>query len=275
MPRAIWSGTISFGLVNVPVGLYSAVEQKTIHFHEMTKSGHRVRHKRVDAKTGREVDYDDLMKGYEVSRNKVVMIEPEDLEAAAPHQTHTIDIEDFVELADIDPIYYNSTYYLAPRNGTGSEKAYALLRDAMRKSGRAAVGRFVMRSRQYLAVIRPSDDRDGALMLETLYFADEIRAAKDLDVPKRVKVGARQLNVAQQLIDNLTTDWDPKRYKDTYRAAVEKVIDKKAKGRPITVEEEPEPKAEVVDLVEALRASLDQRKRPAKRKSSSRKRKAS
>jgi DNA end-binding protein Ku len=269
MPRAIWSGTISFGLVNVPVGLYSAIEEKTIHFHELTKSGHRVRHKRVDEKTGREVDYDDLVKGYERSRGKMVVIEPEELEAAEPRQTRTIDIEDFVELADIDPIYYNHTYYLAPRNGGGADKAYALLREAMEKSGRAAVGRFVMRTRQYLAVIRPEND---VLMLETLYFADEIRDTKALDVPKRVKVGTRELKIAQQLIDSLTTDWDPKRYKDTYRAAVQKIIDKKAKGQTIEVEEPEEQPAQVVDLVEALRASLEQRKRPARK---SRKRKAS
>ncbi len=167
MPRAIWNGTISFGLVNVPIGLYSAIEEKQIRFHQMTKSGHRIRQKRVDEKTGKEVDYDALVKGYEKTRGKVVLVEPQELDAAAPEQTRTIDIEDFVELADIDPIYYNSTYYIAPRSGAGADKAYALLREAMRKSGRAAIGRFVMRTKQYLAVIRGggrrADARDALL----------------------------------------------------------------------------------------------------------------
>ena len=273
MPRAIWNGTISFGLVNVPIGLYSAIEEKQIRFHQMTKSGHRIRQKRVDEKTGKEVDYDALVKGYEKSRGKVVMVEPEELEAAAPEQTRTIDIEDFVELADIDPIYYNTTYYIAPRSGAGAgaDKAYALLREAMRRSGRAAIGRFVMRTKQYLAVIRASGD---VLMLETLYFADEIRDPKELNIPKRVSVGERELKIAMQLIDSLTTEWDPKRYKDTYRAEVQKVIDRKAKGETITVEAPKEQKGEVLDLMEALKASLDAKatakgRRPAKRSAAS------
>jgi DNA end-binding protein Ku len=268
MPRAIWNGTITFGLVNVPIGLYSAIEEKQIRFHQVTKSGHRIRQKRVDEKTGREVDYDALVKGYEKARGKVVLIEPEELEAAAPEQTRTIEIEDFVELADIDPIHYNSAYYVAPRTGAGADKAYALLREAMRKTGRAAIGRFVMRTKQYLAVIRAKDD---VLVLETLYFADEIRDPAELKVPKRVSVGTRELKIATQLIDSLTTEWDPGRYKDTYRAAVQKVIDRKAKGETITVEAAKEDKGEVLDLVQALQASLDAKakgakgRRPAKR----------
>jgi DNA end-binding protein Ku len=263
MPRAIWNGTISFGLVNVPVGLYSAIEEKQIHFHQMTKSGHRIRQKRVDEKTGKEVEYNALVKGYEKSKGKVILVESEELDAAASEQTRTIDIEDFVDLADIDPIYYNTTYYIAPRSGAGADKAYALLREAMRKSGRAAVGRFVMRTKQYLAVIRAEHD---VLMLETLYFADEIRSPKDLKIPdKRVSVGAREIAIAQQLIDSLTTDWDPNRYKDTYRAAVQKVIDRKAKGQTITVEEPEEQPSEVLDLVQALQASLERKAKAPKR----------
>jgi DNA end-binding protein Ku len=265
MPRSIWNGAISFGLVNVPVGLYSAVEPKDIQFHQMTKSGHRIRMKRVDDKTGREVEYGDLLKGYELSKGKYVMIERDDLAAAAPKQTRTIEIEDFVELADIDPIYYESTYYLAPR-GSGADKAYALLREAMERTDRAGIGRFVLRTKQYLAAIRASE---GVLLLNTMYFADEIRSARGLDVPTRVKVGTRELKIAEQLIQSLTTDWDPSRYDDTYRAEVLKVIRKKSKGQPIAVEKEEEPRAQVVDLVEALKASLDQRtrkpKRPAKK----------
>ena len=254
MPRSIWNGTISFGLVNVPVGLYSAVESKEIHFHLMTTSGHRVRNKRVDDQTGREVDYDSLVKGYERSKGRYVIVEPEELEAAAPKQTRTIEIEDFVELADIDPIYYSSTYYLAPRSGNAADKSYALLREAMEKSGKAAVGRFVMRTKQYLAVVRPAD---GMLVLETLYFDDEIRDPKELDIPKRVSVGARELKVARQLIDSLTTEWKPSRYHDTYRAEVEKIVRRKAKGETIVAAEEPDTgPTNVTDLVAALEASL-------------------
>src|SRR6476620_9075189 len=150
MPRSIWNGTISFGLVNVPVGLYSAIQPKSISFHEMTKSGHRIRHKRVDEKTGREVDYDAIVKGFERTKGKMVLVDPDELNAASPKQTRTIEIEDFVDLVDIDPIYYNSTYYVAPRSGDGADKAYVLLRESMERSGRAAIGRFVMRSKQYL-----------------------------------------------------------------------------------------------------------------------------
>lgn len=266
MPRSIWNGAISFGLVNVPVQLYSAIEQKDIHFHNMTKSGHRVRMKRVDEKTGREVDYSDLYKGYETSRGKYVLIERDDLDAAAPKQTRTIEIEDFVDLAEIDPIYYASTYYVAPGKGGGADKAYALLRDAMARSERAGIGRFVMRNKQYLAAIRTSEH---ALLLNTLYFADEIRDTKGLAIPTRVKAAPREVKMAEQLIAGLTVDWKPERYKDTYRDDVLKVIRRKAKGKPIEVEEPEEERAPVVDLVEALRASLDKsgkgRRAPAKR----------
>jgi len=263
MPRSIWNGTISFGLVNVPVGLYSAIQPKSISFHEMTKSGHRIRHKRVDEKTGREVDYNAIVKGYERSNGKYVLVEPEELDAAAPTQTRTIEIEDFVDLADIDPIYYNATYYVSPRSGNGADKAYVLLREAMERSGRAAIGRFVMRTKQYLVVIRPDDNM---LVLETLYFADEVRNPKELDIPSRVKVSPNEVKIAKQLIDSLTREWDPKHYKDTYRAALQKVIERVAKGEEITVEEPDEEHAEVVDLVEALQRSLDAKKKPRARK---------
>jgi DNA end-binding protein Ku len=270
MPRSIWNGAVSFGLVNVPVGLYSAVQPKDVHFHEMTKSGHRIRHKRVDEKTGREVDYDNIVKGYERTKGKYVLVEPDELAAAAPKQMRTIEIEDFVELADIDPIYYNSTYYVAPRGGQGADKSYALLREAMAKSGRAAIGRFVMRTKQYLVVIRPDDN---VLKLETLYFADEIRDAKGLGIPSRARPSAKELKIATQLIDSQTREWDPKNYKDTYRAAVQKVIAKVAKGEEVAVEEPPEEEGKVVDLVEALQASLDARGKGVRR--STRKRTAS
>jgi DNA end-binding protein Ku len=266
MPRSIWNGTISFGLVNVPVGLYSAIQPKSISFHEMTKSGHRIRHKRVDEKTGREVNYDAIVKGFERTKGKMVLVDSDELNAAAPKQTRTIEIEDFVDLEEIDPIYYNSTYYVAPRSGEGADKAYVLLREAMEKSGRAAVGRFVMRTKQYLVAIRPSDHM---LVLETLYFADEVRSAKELHIPTRVKVSPNELKIAKQLIDSLMREWDPKHYKDTYRAEVQKVIARVAKGEEVTVEEPKEEGGEVLDLFEALKASLDKKStRPRKRRAS-------
>ncbi len=262
MPRAIWNGAISFGLVNVPVQLYRAIEQKDVHFHQMTKSGHRIRYKRVDDKTGREVDYEDIEKGYELSKGKFVVIDPEELEAATPEQTRRIDIEEFVDLAEIDPIYYESTYYVAPRKESGADKAYALLRDAMARAGKVAVGRFVMRTKQYLVAVRPRDD---LLLLDTMYFADEIRNPKDIDTPAKLRGNTKELKIAEQLIDSLTVEFDPKRYKDTYRNEILKIVKRKAKGESIAVEEPEERKAEVVDLVEALRASLDANKKPAKR----------
>jgi DNA end-binding protein Ku len=273
MPRSIWNGAISFGLVNVPVSLYSAIEQKDIRFHQMTKSGHRVRQKRVDEKTGKEVQYDSLVKGYEQSKEKFVLVEPEELEAAAPRQTRAIEIEDFVELAEIDPIHYQTTYYVAPQKKAGADKGYALLHKAMERSERAAIGRFVMRTKQYLVAVRPVNNH---LVLETLYWADEIRDTKELDLPKGVRVGDREMKIALQLIDSLTTEWDPKRYKDTYRAEVEKIIRAKAQGKTITVEEAEETDSGVLDLVAALQASLDAKAKPKKKAASgARKRKAS
>jgi DNA end-binding protein Ku len=273
MPRSIWNGAISFGLVNVPVQLFSAIEEKDVHFHQMTKNGHRIRYKRVDEKTGREVGYKDIDKGYELSKGKFVVIDPDELEAATPEQTRRIDIEEFVDLDEIDLIYYETTYYVAPRNEAGADKAYALLRDAMARADKVAIGRFVMRTKQYLVAIRP---QENILLLETMYFADEIRNPKDLDVPAKLRGNTKELKIADQLIDSLTVEFDPKRYKDTYRAEMLKLIKRVAKGESIAVEEPERPRAEVVDLVEALRASLDTKgKRGSKRRSGRSRRQAS
>ena len=256
MPRSIWNGAISFGLVNVPVQLFSAVESKDVHFHEFQAgTGARIKHKRVSERTGREVDYSDIEKGYETSRGKYVMLTQEELDSVDPGRSRTIDIEDFVDLAEIDPLYFDKPYYLAPQNG--AEKSYALLRDAMAKSGRVAIARFVMRTKQYLAAIRAADK---VLVLETLYFADEIRDPADLHIPSRTKVADRELRIANQLIDSLTVEWKPARYEDTYRERVLDLVRRKGKGQDIETEAPPERAAEVVDLVEALQRSLDARK---------------
>jgi DNA end-binding protein Ku len=253
MPRSIWSGTISFGLVNVPVKLHTATEEKDIHFHQFAeKSGDRIKNKRVSEKTGKEVEFKDIVKGYEVKKGEYVIVTPEELESVDPGPRKTIEIEDFVDLEEIDPIYFEKTYYVAPDSGEGSKRAYALLRDAMQKANKIAIGRFVMRTKQYLVAIRAFDD---VLALSTLYFSDEVRPAKDLDAPGKVKVAPREMEIAMRLIDSLSSSWKPEKYEDTYRERVLKLVKDKAKGKDIVVEEREEP-AKVTDLLAALEASV-------------------
>lgn len=266
MPRAIWSGTISFGLVNVPVKLHTATEEKDVSFHQFSEKGDRIKNKRVSEKTGREIDFKDIVKGYEVSKGKFVIVTPEELESVDPGPKRTIEIEDFVELSDIDPIYYVKTYYLAPDSSEGATRAYALLRDAMAKTDKVAIGRFVMRTKQYLVALRTMDK---VLTLTTLYFSDEVRDWKDLDVPGAIKIQPREMEIAERLIDSLTTTWKPSKYTDTYRERVLKLVKDKAKGKAIVVEEREEP-AKVTDLLAALEASVKEargkRKAPAAKK---------
>jgi DNA end-binding protein Ku len=270
MARALWSGSISFGLVNVPVKLYTATEEKDVAFHQFDeRSGQRIRVKRVREDNGREVDYDDIVKGYEVSKGRFVVVTPNELESVDPGPRRTIAIEDFVDLGEIDPIYYVKTYYVGPDKGDSVRHAYALLREAMRKSNRAAIGRFVMRTKQYLVALRPLED---VLALTTLYFADEVRDAKGVDAPGKLKLSKRELEIAQRFIDAQTTTWKPDRYDDTYRERVMKLIRDKAKGKEIVVEPAATP-APVTDLVAALEASLKGAKRGGRGKSSSRTRK--
>ena len=255
MPRSIWTGAISFGLVNVPVKLYSATEDKDIHFNQFQKdTGERIRYKRVAEGTGEEVEYEDIVKGYEKSKGRFVIVTPEELESVEPGKGRTIEIEDFVGLDELDPIYFEKTYYLAPQEGAGADKAYALLREAMEKANKVAIGRFVMRTKQYLTALRPSGN---LLLLETMFFPDEIRSTKELeDMAKGAKVSDRELKVAEQLIDSLTTEWDPERYHDTYRERVLDLIEQKAKGEEVVVEKSEAPESNVVDLLAALEASL-------------------
>jgi len=277
MARAIWSGSISFGLVNVPVKVYPAVRQKDIHFTQLDEKGNRIRYKRVSEKTGREVDYEDIKKGYEIEKGSYVMIDPEELEAARPEATRTIEITDFVELDEIDPIFYEHTYYLAPTGkDKGAAKAYALLLQAMEKQGKVAIGTVVMRNKQYLAATRP---RDGVLVMSTMLFPDEVVAPDEVpDVPDRMpSVSDRELKMAAQVIDALATSWEPERYKDDYRQQVLKIIKQKAKGKEIVVSKETPEEAKVVDLMAALEASLDaakQRKSPTRTRRASGARKA-
>jgi DNA end-binding protein Ku len=252
----MWSGAISFGLVNVPVKLYSAVSRKTVRFHQLNgKTGHRIAQKRVDPTTGDEVAYDDIVKGYELSKERYVVITPDELEALDPEKSRTIDIEDFVDLVDIDPVYYDHPYYLVPDKGAA--KAYGLLLNAMKESGKVAVARVVLRSKEQLVAIRPAPG--DVLMMETMIFADEVVAPDQIDdLPdsKELKASDRELKMAQQLIDSLSSDFEPEKYRDEYREKVLELIERKAAGEEIAVQPEaPKPK-KVPDLMAALEASL-------------------
>jgi DNA end-binding protein Ku len=271
MPRAIWSGSISFGLVNVPVKLYSAVHPQGLSFHQFQEGTNaRVRNKRVSEKTGKEVAYEDIVKGYEVEKGHYVMVDPDELAEFDPQATRTIDIEDFVDLDDIDPIYYDNTYFLAPEDSDGARKAYALLLKAMEDQGKVAIGRLVMRGKQYLAAIRPLD---GALAVSTMRFHDEVMAPADIDAIPTGRSAPRaqpaEVKMAGQIIDSMSRDWDPKRYEDTYRVQVLDYLKKKAAGEEIVVEDEPEEQSKVVDLMAALEASLEAAKKGGSRRTSS------
>jgi DNA end-binding protein Ku len=259
MARAIWTGSVSFGLVNVPVGLYSATQDHDVHFHQFAKgTSSRIRNQRVNEDTGDEVDYDDIVKGAEVGDGDYVMLTPEELESVEPGRSRTIDITDFVDAADIDPVYYQKPYYLAPSDDA-AKKAYQLLVKAMSKAERIGVATFVMRGKQYLAAIRPSAD-EKVLVLETMYFADEVRdPAEEMDrLATRTKVAGKDLDMAVNLIESLTTGWDPKNYRDTYTERVEQLIDAKKKNREIVpTEDAGETSEKVTDLLAALEASVD------------------
>jgi DNA end-binding protein Ku len=255
MARAIWSGAISFGLVNVPVKLYSATSPKSVRFHQLSsKTGARIRQKRVDSSTGDEVAYEDIVKGYEITPDRYVTIAPEELEAFDPKATRTIDIEEFADLTDIDPIYYDHNYYLAPTSG--GAKAYRLLLDAMREAGKVGIGRVVLRSKQQLCALRPTDD---VLTLTTMLFGDEVLTPDridELDAISEAEASDRELAMAQQLIGSLSVDFDPSKFKDEYREKVLELIEKKAAGEEIAVQPETEEPAAAPDLMAALEASL-------------------
>jgi DNA end-binding protein Ku len=255
MPRAIWSGAISFGLVNVPVKMYSATSPKTVRFHQLSsKTGARIKQKRVDPSTGEEVAFEDIVKGFELSPERYVLIEPEELDALDPKATKTIDIEEFVDLAEIDPIYYDHSYYLAP--ATGGAKAYRLLLEAMREAGKVAIGRVVIRSRQQLCALRPIGQAMG---LSTMLFGDEVLSPDrldELDALHEAEASKRELTMAQQLISSLSADFDPLKFKDDYRERVLDLIERKAAGEEIAVQPEAEDSEPAPDLMAALEASL-------------------
>jgi len=260
MPRAIWSGAISFGLVNIPVKLYSAVSRKTVRFHQIdAESGQRIRQMRVNPE-GEEVPYEQIVKGYEIGPDRYVTIDPDELDSIAPEKSRTIDIEDFVDLEDIDPIFFDHPYYLAPDKGAA--KAYKLLVDAMDESGKVAIARVVLRSKENLVAIRP---RDGVLAMETMLFADEVidpDSFDELSDGAGAKTSERELKMAQQLIESLTSEFEPDKYRDEYRDRVLEMIERKAQGETIKIEAPVEQPKQVPDLMAALEASIAAAKSP-------------
>jgi DNA end-binding protein Ku len=256
MPRAIWTGSISFGLLNVPVKLYSAVSSRAIRFRELREGdGARIRHKRVAEDDGEEVPYEKIVKGYEIAADQYVLLDKGELEALNPKRTKAIEIEDFVDLDQIDPIYFNQPYYLGPQ--PGAERAYALLVRAMREQRKVAVARFVLRNRESLAAIRATDD---VLTLATMRFADEVVPPEQLEgllgeneePPKK-----KEIEMAKALIDSLSNDFDPDAYKDEYREELLALIERKAKGEELVSADAEAPKpTKAPDLMAALEESL-------------------
>jgi DNA end-binding protein Ku len=254
VPSTIWTGSISFGLVTVPVKLTPATKSRDVSFNQLEEeTGSRIRLRRVSEQTGEEVPLNRIVKGYEVEKGRYVVIEKSELEALAPKASHTIEIEDFVDLDDIDPIYFDSPYYVVPDEK--AQKPYKLLVEAMTDLQKVAVGRVVIRAKERLVAIRPLD---GMLCVETMRYADEIVAREQLDgIPgEDVEVNARELAMAAQLVETLSGDFEPDKYHDEYREQVLELIDQKAAGQEIVAQPEPEAPAKVLDLMAALEASL-------------------
>jgi DNA end-binding protein Ku len=253
MPRPVWTGSISFGLVNIPIKLVSATEPHRVGFHEFEEgSGERIRYKRVAEGSGHEVAWQKIQKGFEIDKDRFVVLTDEELKAAEPERTHTVDIQQFVKLDEIDPVSWDQSYYAAP-DGAAATKAYVLLRDAMEKEGRVAVGRFVMRTKEYVVCVRPLG---RVLALHTMFFGDEVRKATEVvDVSARVTASGRELAMAGQLIASLAGPWKPEEYEDTFKHRVLALVKKKDRGE--TIEASGSPKApRIVDLMEALKATL-------------------
>lgn len=261
MARPIWSGSVSFGLVNIPVKLFSAVSRKTVRFNQIeAATGARIKQRRVSSATGEEVKYEDIVKGYELPSGEYVTIDEDELASLDPEAVRTIDLEEFVDLVDIDPIFYDSAYYLAPSPDT--QKPYKLLVTAMEESGKVGIARFVMRTKQYLAAIRPVD---GRLVLSTMVYADEIVAPEEVDLfhgLDDVELKENELTMARQLISSLEADFEPDKHTDTYRLAVLDLIDRKVAGEEtVIVAPADDEIGSVVDLMAALEASVAEAKK--------------
>jgi len=272
MARAIWKGSISFGLVNIPIALYPATRREELKFRLLRKTDlSPVNYKRVAEKDDKEVPWDQIVKGYEYEKGKYVVLQDEDFQRVDIEATQTVDIQDFVELDEIDPIFFYKPYYLEPQKG--GDKAYALLRDALKDSKKVGVAKVVIKTREYLAGVKPED---GALVLELMHFADELAGTSKLHIPKKVEVGKREMTMAKSLIDSMSSTWNPEKYKDDYREALMEVIEEKVEAGGKEIEEKPRkaPKpTKVIDLVSVLQKSLEETgaKRKAKGKSGAKK----
>src|SRR5947209_17884269 len=269
MARAIWKGSISFGLVNIPIGLYPATRKEDLRFRLLRKTDlSPVNYKRVAEKDGKEVPWDEIVKGYEYEKGKYVVLKEEDFERDALEATKTVDIQDFVDLDEIDPMFFYKPYYLEPQKG--GDKAYVLLRDSLEQKKKVGIAKVVIKTRQYLAGVKPED---GALVLELMHFADELADTSTLHIPKKVEVGKRELHMATALIDGMSAKWNPEKYKDDYREALMEVIEEKVEAGGKEIEEKPKKAlkpTKVIDLVKVLQQSLE--KTGAKKKTAARSR---
>jgi len=257
MARTIWKGSISFGLVNIPIALYPATKREELKFRLLRKSDlSPVSYKRVAEKDGKEVPWDEIVKGYEYEKGKYVVLKDEDFERVDLEATQTVDIQDFVELDEIDPIFFYKPYYLEPQKG--GDKAYVLLHDALKDSKKVGIAKVVIKTREYLAGVKPED---GALVLELMHFADELADMSNLHIPKKVEVGKREMDMAKALIGSMSTKWNPEKYHDDYREALMEVIEEKVEAGGKEIEEKPKkaPKpTKVIDLVSVLQKSLEE-----------------
>src|SRR5438105_9982770 len=255
--RAIWKGSISFGLVNIPIALYPATRKEELRFRLLrAKDLSPVNYRGVAETDGKEVPWDEIVKGYEYEKGKFVVLKDEDFQRVDLEATQTVDIQDFVDLDEIDPMYFYKPYYLEPQKG--GDKAYALLRDALKETHKVGIAKVVIKTRQYLAEVKPED---GALVLELMHFADELADPEKLHVPRRMEAGKREMNMAKSLIGSMTSKWQPEKYKDDYREALMEVIEEKVEAGGKEIEEKPRkaPKpTKVIDLVSVLQKSLEQ-----------------
>jgi DNA end-binding protein Ku len=255
MARSIWSGALSFGLVNIPVKLYTAVREERVAFHLLHDQDKvRLKQQMVCPSDGKEVHREHMVKGYEISPEKYVILRDDEIEAIAPKSSRVIELQDFVDLEAIDPVYFDRPYYLVPQQH--AEKAYQLLVQAMEKTGKVGIAKFTMRSKEYLAALRPTD---GVICLETMHFSNEVTVAKDIeDAPRELKIDARELNMAEKLIQGLSTDFKPAQYHDEYRERIMELIKKKSHGETLVSHKPPKAEAETKagDLMAALEASL-------------------
>jgi DNA end-binding protein Ku len=257
--RAIWKGSISFGLVNIPIALYPATRKEELNFRMLRKSDlSPINYKRVAEKDGKEVPWDQIVKGYEYEKGKYVVLKEEDFQRVDLEATQTVDIQDFVDLDEIDPMFFYKPYYLEPQKG--GDKAYALLRDSLKESNKVGIAKVVIKTRQYLAGVKPED---GALVLELMHFADDLADTEKLHVPKKAEVGKRELDMAKALIDSMSSKWNPEKYHDEYREALMEVIEEKVESGGKEIAEKPKkaPRpTKVIDLVEVLQQSLAEAK---------------